>query len=137
MKEFLKYLVTNIVHKPDEIVISEKTENTGEANDEQAEGKSLVLTLQVADEDMGLVIGKKGQTISALRRLLKLKNLNSSEKYVNVSLDLLENPSKEPDVSRGKVKNEIVDSDTTEKSNQDEDIETNEESSDSPGNESD
>jgi predicted RNA-binding protein YlqC (UPF0109 family) len=91
MKEFLEYLVKNIVHHQDQVVVEEqKSEGEPAPGSESTSSTThLTLVLKVADEDMGLVIGKKGQTISALRRLLRLRNLNSGE-YASLNLELVE-----------------------------------------------
>ena len=60
MKELLNTIVSNIVDKPEEIKINE------------VEGsKSIILELEVADDDMGKVIGKKGRIAKAVRTVLK------------------------------------------------------------------
>lgn len=94
MKDFLAYLIENIVIHPDQVVIEEHVEtvNQNQTSDDYItkEGDSrelLVFSVKVADEDAGIVIGKNGQTINALRRLLRLKNMNSG-KYQSVRLDL-------------------------------------------------
>ena len=59
MKEFIEYLVKQLVDKPDEVKVTEVV------------GKSVtVYELRVGDGDMGKVIGKRGQTAFAIRKLL-------------------------------------------------------------------
>lgn len=77
MKDFLEFLVKAIVKNEDAVVITEETE-----------GNDITLKLEVAQEDMGLIIGKEGKTIKALRNLLRAKAIKE-EKRVN--LDLVEN----------------------------------------------
>ena len=61
MKELLEFLVKEIVANPKEVEVTET-----------AEGESAVkLTLTVSPEDMGIVIGKKGNMISSIRSLVK------------------------------------------------------------------
>lgn len=59
MKEFIEYLVKNLVDKPNdvEIVCSE-----GE--------KGWLFQIKVSPEDVGKVIGRKGMTIKALRTIV-------------------------------------------------------------------
>lgn len=45
------------------------------------------LTLKVDPQDMGLTIGKNGQTIKAIRRLLTIKAISDN---VRVSLELID-----------------------------------------------
>ena len=67
MKDFLQYLVKNIVTQPDKVVIDEQNE-MGFEN----------LYLSVAPEDMGKVIGKEGRIIRALRDLVRILALKSN-----------------------------------------------------------
>lgn len=76
MKELVEYIVKQLVTKPEAVVIDEQTGN-GEV--------SLFLT--VDPSDMGLIIGKNGQTIKALRRLLTVRAMAEN---VRVNLQLNE-----------------------------------------------
>jgi predicted RNA-binding protein YlqC (UPF0109 family) len=60
MKEFIEFIVKQIVDNPDKVSVEETTpdENT------------IELTLKVDKSDMGKAIGKKGQNINAMRTLL-------------------------------------------------------------------
>ncbi|HHU21871.1 MAG TPA: KH domain-containing protein [Clostridiales bacterium] len=60
MKEFLTYIVQNLVDKPDEISVTER-EGAGET----------VFEVRVADEDMGKVIGRHGRIVKEIRILMK------------------------------------------------------------------
>ncbi len=62
MKELVEYIAKSIVNLPDEVVVTEET-------DEQL----ITLKLQVADEDKGRVIGKQGRIAEAMRVLLRVK----------------------------------------------------------------
>ena len=81
MKDLLSYIVSNLVTKPEALNI-----------DEQTEGGNVNLTLTVDPSDMGLVIGKNGATISAIRRLLTVRAIAEN---VRVNLQLNE-PQAEP-----------------------------------------
>ncbi len=76
MKDLLDYIVKNLVTKPKEIAIEEQTEN-GNIN----------LTLSVDPSDMGIIIGKNGQTIRAIRKLLTVRAIAEN---VRVNLQLNE-----------------------------------------------
>lgn len=78
MKDLLDYIVKSLVSKPEEVNIEEETAD-GMAN----------FNLTVAPEDMGLVIGKAGQTIKALRRLLVARAM-SENNHLRVNLNLQE-----------------------------------------------
>ncbi|OGE25630.1 hypothetical protein A3H85_03570 [Candidatus Daviesbacteria bacterium RIFCSPLOWO2_02_FULL_40_8] len=77
MKDLLDYLVKSLVGKPDEVKIEDKTDESG-----------LTFTLTVSPEDMGLVIGKGGQTIRSLRKMLTARAMaeNSTQRvYLNLT----------------------------------------------------
>ena len=76
MKDLLSFIVTSIVTKPDAILI-----------DEQKDNGNINLTLTVDPSDMGLVIGKNGQTIRSIRKLLAVRAIAEN---VRVNLQLVE-----------------------------------------------
>ncbi|MBI2017867.1 KH domain-containing protein [Candidatus Daviesbacteria bacterium] len=74
MKDLLNYIVTSLVSNPDAVSITED-KNDGEIN--------LILT--VDPKDMGLVIGKMGKTIRAIRKLLTVRAIAEN---IRVNLQL-------------------------------------------------
>lgn len=78
MKDLLNFIITSLVTKPDAVSI-----------DEQNEEGNINLNLTVDPSDMGLVIGKNGQTIRAIRRLLTVRAIAEN---VRVNLQLIEQP---------------------------------------------
>jgi predicted RNA-binding protein YlqC (UPF0109 family) len=60
MKEFIEFIVKHLVDNPDKVSVEETT------SDEQ----TIELKLKVDQSDIGNVIGKKGQNITAMRTLL-------------------------------------------------------------------
>ncbi|MCR4305961.1 MAG: KH domain-containing protein [Candidatus Daviesbacteria bacterium] len=74
MKDLLNFIVTSLVTKPEAVSI-----------DEQREDSFLTLNLTVDPTDMGLIIGKNGQTIRAIRKLLTVRAIAENIK-VNVQL---------------------------------------------------
>lgn len=76
MKDLLEYIVKNLVSNPDAVVIDE-LEDAGNVN----------LNLTVDPSDMGLIIGKSGQTIRAIRKLLTIRAIAEN---VRVNLQLTE-----------------------------------------------
>ncbi len=62
MKELVEYIAKSIVNLPDEVVVTEETDEEG-----------IMLKLQVADEDKGRVIGKQGRIAEAIRTLIRVK----------------------------------------------------------------
>ena len=76
MKDLLEYIVTNLVTNPDAVSI-----------DEQNTGGSVDLILTVDPSDMGIIIGKNGQTIRAIRKILTVRAI---AEQVRVNLQLAE-----------------------------------------------
>jgi uncharacterized protein len=59
VKELLEVLARQLVERPDSVSVAEVDE-----------GDATVLELDVAPEDRGLVIGRRGRTVDALRVLV-------------------------------------------------------------------
>ncbi|MDQ2868896.1 MAG: KH domain-containing protein [Verrucomicrobiota bacterium] len=59
MREFLEFVIKQLVEFPDEAVISESPS-----------GKTTVFRVALRQSDVGRIIGKNGQTIQAIRALL-------------------------------------------------------------------
>ncbi len=76
MKELVEYIAKSIVNVPDKVVVTEETNEQG----------TIVLKLQVADEDKGRVIGKQGRIAEAIRTLIRVKAAKAGTK---VSLEIL------------------------------------------------
>ncbi len=76
MKDLVEYIVKNIVTNPEAVLVDEKSE----------EG-NIDLLLSVDPKDMGMVIGKGGQMIKAIRRLLTVRAITEN---VRVNLQLVE-----------------------------------------------
>ena len=62
MRELIEYIAKSIVDVPDEVVVTEETDEQG-----------VILKLQVADDDKGRVIGKQGRIAAAMRTLIRVK----------------------------------------------------------------
>lgn len=76
MKDLLNFIVTSLVTKPEAIKIDEKSQDG-----------NVDLNLTVDPSDMGLIIGKSGQTIRAIRKLLTVRAIAEN---VRVNLQLTE-----------------------------------------------
>jgi predicted RNA-binding protein YlqC (UPF0109 family) len=61
MRELLEYLARGLVEHPDDVRVTEVSEDDG----------TLVLELSVGDGDYGSVIGRGGRTAQALRAVIK------------------------------------------------------------------
>jgi len=76
MKEFVEYIVKNLVDNPDNVKITEIGGN-----------QTLIIELSVDKADIGKIIGKKGKTINAIRTLLMSV---ASRAGIRVNLEILE-----------------------------------------------
>lgn len=74
MRDLLSYIVNSLVTKPDAVSI-----------DEQNSEGIVEVVLKVDPSDMGLVIGKSGQTIRAIRKLLTVRAIAENVK-INLTL---------------------------------------------------
>ncbi len=77
MKDLAFYLISQITDQPDKVTIDENEDVSG----------SIKLTVHLAQEDMGKVIGKGGKTIQAIRDLVKILALKRQQ---HVDLQLAE-----------------------------------------------
>lgn len=78
MIDFVKFLVSQIVTKPEEVIV-EQIQN----------GEWTVYLVSVNKEDMGSVIGKEGRTIKSIRNLVKAKAILEGAR-VNVEIKEVE-----------------------------------------------
>ena len=76
MKEFVAYIVKNLVDHPDQVHINE----VGGTH-------TLIIELSVEKSDIGKIIGKRGKTINAIRTLLMSV---ASRNGLRVNLEILE-----------------------------------------------
>ena len=92
-KEFLEFIVKSIVSTPNDVVVERTIDEMG-----------VLLTLKINPEDMGIVIGRQGQTARAIRNLLKIVGARNNAR---VNLKIIE-----PEGStRGPRREERVDTD--------------------------
>ncbi len=81
MKEFVGYIVKNLVDHPDKVKIHEIGGT-----------QTLIIELSVEKSDIGKIIGKKGKTINAIRTLLMSVAIRHG---VRVNLEILEDSGKQ------------------------------------------
>ena len=60
MKELLLYMAKNLVDNPNEVTVTERSDEEG-----------TVLELRVAEGDMGKVIGRQGRIAKEIRTIVK------------------------------------------------------------------
>lgn len=72
--EYLKAILEPLVSEPQKIKIERKVDEMG-----------VLLEVKLAKEDMGQIIGKKGQNIQAIRQLLKMLGAKNKA-MINIKL---------------------------------------------------
>ena len=76
MRDLIESIAKALVDKPEEVQVSEVA---GE--------ETVAIELRVSQEDLGRVIGRKGQTAIAMRTILNAAGTRSGKKY---HLEILE-----------------------------------------------
>lgn len=74
MKELVRMIAQSLVSNPEEVVVTETETEEG-----------LTVILQVAPDDMGKVIGKKGRTAKAIRTVVNAA-ASKEDKHVNIEI---------------------------------------------------
>ena len=74
-KEFLEYLVKSLVDNPSGVKVSRVVDEMG-----------VLLTLDIAPEDMGKIIGRMGNTAKAIRTLLRVVGMKNNAR-VNLKIN--------------------------------------------------
>lgn len=86
MKELLEHIVKSIVNHPEDVSIEEK---------ESVDFPGLtILTINVNEEDKGVIIGRKGRTINSIRDIITISAIRNN-KRVRVILKDDNKPNRE------------------------------------------
>jgi len=83
-QEFLEFIVKSIVAHPDDVKADRIVDERG-----------VLLTLDINPEDMGYVIGRRGQTAQAIRTLLKIVGAKNNAR-VNLKINEPEGSERRP-----------------------------------------
>ncbi|OGN29823.1 MAG: hypothetical protein A3A33_00850 [Candidatus Yanofskybacteria bacterium RIFCSPLOWO2_01_FULL_49_25] len=75
-RDFVEYLIKQIVNNPDDVVITRKTDEMG-----------VLLEVKVNPNDMGLLIGRAGTTAKAIRILTRIIGMRNNAR---VNLRIIE-----------------------------------------------
>ncbi len=75
MKDLLEHIARSLVDHPDDVQV-----------EQSSQGGDLILTLHVAADDMGRVIGKGGKVANAIRALLRMAAARSGQ-YVQLEIE--------------------------------------------------
>ncbi len=87
MKELLEYIIKSIVNDPDSVQIEDK---------ESVDFPGLtILSVNVSESDKGIIIGKRGRTINAIRDIMSINAIRSNKR---VRIVVEENRDKEVEV---------------------------------------
>lgn len=73
-KSLIEYIAKSVVDHPEEVNVSS-----------ERYGRQTVVTLMVAPEDMGRVIGKRGRMANAMRTLLRVAGMRNN---ANITLEI-------------------------------------------------
>lgn len=72
MKDLLEYIAKSIVNEPEEVAITER---------ESVDFPGLtILSVSVAEDDKGIIIGKRGRTINAIRDIMSINAIRSNKR---------------------------------------------------------
>jgi uncharacterized protein len=74
--DLVEYIVKALVENPDEVVITKSEDRS-----------TITLELQVAESDMGRVIGKGGKVVNAIRTLAQIE---AAKRGKRVNLEVVE-----------------------------------------------
>ena len=74
-QEFVEYVVKALVDNPDKVKVERRVDEMG-----------VLMTLDVAGEDMGKIIGRDGATAKALRTLLRVVGMKNNAR-VNLKIN--------------------------------------------------
>ena len=72
MEELLAYLARSLVDRPGDVYVDSFEEDDG----------TIVLELEVAEEDAGKVIGRGGRTVAALRTVMKAASVRHGRRVL-------------------------------------------------------
>jgi predicted RNA-binding protein YlqC (UPF0109 family) len=75
LADVLEYIAREIVDDPDAVEVTETPDSRG-----------VVLTLRVAKDDMGRVIGKGGRTARAIRTVVKATAIRAGIRHTHVEI---------------------------------------------------
>lgn len=82
--DFLQYVLAGLVEDHDELKVDGRIDELG-----------ILLMVQVSDRDMGKLIGKGGQTVKALRTLIRVIGGNTNQR-INIKILEPENSTHSP-----------------------------------------
>lgn len=88
-RDFVEYVVKQLVDNPDDVKVERKIDEMG-----------VLITLDVNQNDMGMVIGREGMTAKALRTLLRVIGARNNAR-VNLKINEPEGSERRPRYAEG------------------------------------
>ncbi len=70
MKELIEYIAKSLASKPEDVVVTESTDEEGQ----------IVIRLEVADDDKGKIIGRQGRVAQAMRVILRVRAIKEDSR---------------------------------------------------------
>jgi len=95
-KDFLEFLVKELVDNPDSVKVGRVVDEMG-----------VLLTLDVSSEDMGKIIGRSGATAKAIRTLLRVVGMKNNAR-VNLKINEPEGSTRPESQSATKTVDEAM-----------------------------
>ena len=100
MKELLEHIVRSIVNNPEEVSVEER---------ESVDFPGLtILSIEVAEEDKGIVIGRKGRTINSIRDIITISAIRNDRR---VKVMLANDERAEPATKEEKIEEDMLSTD--------------------------
>ncbi|NTU99324.1 KH domain-containing protein [Candidatus Falkowbacteria bacterium] len=99
-KEFLEFLVKSIVAHPNDVIVDRTIDEMG-----------VLLTLKINPEDMGYIIGRRGQTAQAIRTLLRIVGAKNNAR---VNLKIYEPEGARKPARRQEQEDDLIDTSSVE-----------------------
>jgi len=93
--EFVEFIVSQLVSNPEKVKVERKIDEMG-----------VLITLDVDPADMGMIIGREGQTAKALRTLLRVIGARNNAR-VNLKINEPEGSSRRESSERKSI-DEVV-----------------------------
>ena len=72
MEELVRYLVSNLVEKPDQIEITSNEESD----------KVTIINVKVSKDDVGKVIGRNGKIAGSIRTIVKSASAKTGKRFI-------------------------------------------------------
>ena len=104
-QQFVEYIVKTLVNNPDKVQITRTIDEKG-----------VLLSLEVAPEDVGRIIGRRGATAQSIRTLLRALGTKNDARY---NLKIVNNDDFEPKAHDDVA---VVEEDTAEATEEESDL---------------